>query len=482
MNFAVLWVPDFALYALCRSEPGLVGRPLALTEGEGRRATILQASPEAHPVKPGYPVTLAMARCPGILLREKNAEAETQAQRLLIGTSFTLSPRVEATASGLCTVDLQGADPKQTEVALRLALAELEQAGIPARAGVGPTPLVAGYAAKQADPLLWVSDARKFLSLLPLAYAEPSALQAEIIGGWGLKTLGDFTALTKAQVGERLGSDGVALWERAAGEATRVLRTIEPARAFAAEWVYEPPIESLEPLLFKLRRYAECVALELRGAHQVAEALSLTLLLEDDKDYHRSFELPEPGAAVDSWIRVIQAHIDTVKTEARVRGVRLVARPTRPPQKQDGLFDTGLKDPELFWETLARVSAIVGKERVGTPRHLNTHRPDSFLIETPPDVVPPAEPLPLHPPTGGVLRRFRPAVPVQVALQENRPAGLQGGVSGPIHRLVGPWKLSGEWWHQGGWASETWHVELPGGAVYQLARTSEGWEIEGVID
>jgi hypothetical protein len=29
---------------------------------------------------------------------------------------------------------------------------------------------------------------------------------------------------------------------------------------------------------------------------------------------------------------------------------------------------------------------------------------------------------------------------------------------------------------------ETWHVEMDTGEIFQLARTAEGWAIEGVID
>ena len=47
--------------------------------------------------------------------------------------------------------------------------------------------------------------------------------------------------------------------------------TPEPARSFAAEWLDEPPIESLEPLLFRLRCFAERVALELRGLQLAVE-------------------------------------------------------------------------------------------------------------------------------------------------------------------------------------------------------------------
>ncbi|HZP58806.1 MAG TPA: DNA polymerase Y family protein, partial [Opitutaceae bacterium] len=419
MNYAVLLVPDFALHALRRSEPALAGRPVALIAGEGRKAVITEVSPEAKGVEPGFAATLAMARCRGIVLKTRRPEAETEAQRLLLAAAFTLSPRVEATAHGCCTIDLQGADEARTESAMRARIAELAQAGLPARAGAAATPLLAGYAARCAEPVLAVRDAKKFLESLPLGLAGPLPAQAEILRNWGLKTLGDLTALTKADVGLRLGAEGVALWERAAGETTRVLRLAEPAKTFAAEWAYEPPVENTEPLLFKLRRYAERIALELRAAGFAAEALALTLRLEDETDYRREFRLPEAGADVDSWLRVLQTHLETVRTAARVAGVRLVATPARPAVKQNGLFDTGLVDPQAFWENLARVGAIVGHERVGTPAMADTHRPDAFVLEKPAEAVPaPAAP-PIHPARGGVLRRFRPPRPVRVFFEKN---------------------------------------------------------------
>jgi len=482
MNYAVLRIPDFALHALRRSEPALAGRPVALSTGEGRKAILTEVAPEAAGIAPGFTVTLAMARCPGIVLRTRDPDAEIEAQRLLLAAAFTLAPRVEATAAGCCTVDLQGAQADRTEAAVRQRLAELARAGLPARAGVAATPLLAGYAARSADPVLVVRDPARFLQSLPLAVAEPSAAQAEILRSWGLKTLGDLTALAKADVGQRLGAEGVALWERAAGETARVLRLVEPTKSFVAAWTYEPPVESVEPLLFKLRRFAERIAFELRAASLVAEALTLTLLLEDETDHRRNFRLPEPGADVESWLRVMQTHLDSLRTAARVSGVRLSAAPARPPIRQDGLFETGLTDPQAFWENLARLGAVVGDARVGTPVLCDSHRPDAFILEKPPETVPAPAPPPLHPPRGPVLRRFRPPRSVRVLLEEERPVAVTGPLTGRLCAATGPWRVSGEWWMPGSWAVETWQVELAAGGLYQLARTAEGWWLEGVLD
>ena len=71
MNYAVITVPDFALHALRRSDPALAGRAVALVAGEGRKAIVTEVSPEVTNVAPGLAATLAMARCPGILLRPR---------------------------------------------------------------------------------------------------------------------------------------------------------------------------------------------------------------------------------------------------------------------------------------------------------------------------------------------------------------------------------------------------------------------------
>jgi protein ImuB len=483
VNYAFLTVPDFALHALCRAEASLRGRPVALVAGEGRKAKVTAASAEAPGIAPGLTATLAMSRCPGIVLRTREPAAEAEAQRLLVAAGFTLSPRVEATASGSCTVDLRGAERTRTEALMRRHAAELAGAGLPLRVGAGATPLLASYAARCAAPVLIVDDTPQFLAPLPLAFAEPTAEQEGILRGWGIATLGALTALPKAEVGRRMGAAGVLLWERAAGEATRVLRHVEPAQSFAAEWSYDPPVESVEPLYFKLRRYAERVALELRGAGFVAERLALTLLLEDETDHRREFRLPEPGADVEGWLRVLNTHLATVRTEARVAAVRLVATPARPPEKQDGLFDTGLRDPASFWENLARLSALVGDDRVGTPVLQDTHRPDSFRLEKPAEAVAPALRAPVHPVHGPALRRFRPAWEVQVACEEGRPVRLGGGrLAGEVRAALGPWRGEGDWWKPEAWAAETWQVELAAGGLYLLAQTAAGWSVEGMLD
>ena len=482
MKYAVIVVPDLSLHALLLNEPDLAYRPVALIEGEGRRAVVVQFTKQAEGIEPGLAVTLAMARCSGLLLRQRNHEAETVAHRLLAAAAFSFSPRVEVTGVDHYTVDLQGADPAETESSAARCVLDLKRAGLPAKVGVGETPLLALYAARCAESVLVIRDTREFLCELPISMAEPSPEQAEVLQGWGIGTLGQLTAIAKTGIAQRLGTAGVALWERAAGEVSRSLRLTLPSQSFAAAWDYEPPIENIEPLFFKLRRYADCLSLELRSAGYVAESLSLTLDLEDETDYHRDYRLAEPNTDVESWIKVLHSQLETLSLPARVSSVRLVAKQTRPQVKQDGLFDTGLRDQQAFWENIARVEAILGSGRIGTPAIANTWRPDSCTMEKPLESVPPSDVPAVHPERGGILRRFRPAKEVMVVLENARPVGVSGFVNGHFRAVTGPWRLSGDWWKPECWAFEIWQVEMESGGIYQLARKAEGWWLEGVVD
>jgi hypothetical protein len=57
-----------------------------------------------------------------------------------------------------------------------------------------------------------------------------------------------------------------------------------------------------------------------------------------------------------------------------------------------------------------------------------------------------------------------------------------GQLGGDVCAASGPWRSEGEWGTATAWAVELWQVELAAGGLYQLARTANGWCVEGVFD
>jgi protein ImuB len=494
--YAVIHLADFALQALLRNDPAFATapeRPVALLDAERRDAIIiaLTSSARAAGVELGQSAPQALARCAKLILRTPQPTAEEEARAALLAAAFSVSPMVEATAPGLCTLNLAGRPRDCREPALRGALDQLQRFGLIATAGLATTPLLAFYAAAQAsaaEPLCVVDNGRALLEALPISAGEPSREMASILAGWGVHTLGDLTRLPKADVTQRLGPEGLALWERAAGETHRPLQLYTPPPVFTASMEFENEIETLEPLLFILRRFLDRLALELRNASKAAAEIKIALDLADDTRYERSFRLPEPTTREEILFRTLHTHLETLHTPAAIKALRLELEPTRPLERQHGLFDSALRDAHGFAETLARAVAIVGSGGVGTPVAENSHRPDAIRLTAPPPIVPASSAgEPLHPPQGPALRRFRPPLPAKVELSRNghSPAYLWADdIQGEVKGYLGPWSSSGDWWEIGrAWHHEIWEVELESGGLYRLLNSADGsWYLEGEYD
>lgn len=488
--FAVLHLADFALHALLRHAPDLGARPVALLSSDRAKATVvaLTAAARTRGVTAGLTAPQALARCADLIIRPTDPTAEAEASAALLAAGRLLSPTVETTAPGIVTADLRALPAVKRTPLVRTALDQLEELTLPATAGLAATPLLALYAARQSVATLprlrLVNDGRAFLAPLPLAAADPAPELAAILLSWGVTTLGQLTALPKTDVAQRLGPAGLALWERAAGETTRPLVPAVTPPVFVAERELEHAVETLEPLLFLLRRFIDRLALELRAAALAASDMTLTLSLEDESQHERHFRLPEPTAHAELLFRTLDAHLETVRTTTAVVGLRLRLTPTRPLARQHGLFDTGLRDPHGFADTLARTTALIGTGRVGTPRSGNTHRPDVCRLDPPLPTVEPAAPEVL-PRLGLALRRFRPPQPATVELIEGRAPGYvwTAGRQGAVHAHRGPWHGSGEWWQpEESWEREEWDVALADGGLYRVLRTPDGWWLEGEYD
>jgi protein ImuB len=499
--FAVLHIADFALHAVLRTAAGPAARPAALFADTGKRSVVLAANPSARTagVELGMTAPQAVARCPELIIRAPHAAAEAEARAALLAVGFTLSPAIEDTAPGVCTADLGGADPEKRVSACHAAAIELTSLGLPATAGLARTPLLALYAARGAaqlhpglrtsrdrlpPPVVHVTDIAGFLAPLPLSAADPSSELAAVLHNWGLRTLGDLTALPRDEIVRRFGAQGLALWQRAAGGAPRPIHPVTPSLEFFAAMELEEAVETLEPLLFLLRRFLDRLTLELRASQHVAAEIELQLKFEDDTTYQRSFRLPEPTTDAEILFRTLHTHLESLTTAAAISALSLRLTPTRPLVRQQGLFETGLRDPHGFAETLARISALIGDDRVGTPQLENTHRPDAVKLIAPPAVVPPPRETPLHPPLGAPLRRFRPPLPARVELTAGLPTYLwTEHVRGEISARSPTYPSSGDWWQPDrAWARTAWDISLAEGGLYRLLLVDQAWFIEGEYD
>src|SRR3989449_10014715 len=206
-----------------------------------------------------------------------------------------------------------------------------------------------------------------------------------ILHKWGIHTLGQLAALDKEQLGIRLGPEAVRMWERASGKSERLLKLVRPPESFDESFEFENEIETAEPLLFMLRRFLQQLALRLGATYLVAKELTLRITFAnppqdgsaaaDKQRYERCFKIPQPTNDVDLLFRMLHTHLENFKSEHPIIAVALNAQPIKPAREQFGLFETTLRNPNQLYESLARLTAFLGADRVGTPVLEETHRP-----------------------------------------------------------------------------------------------------------
>jgi protein ImuB len=312
--------------------------------------------------------------------------------------------------------------------------------------------------------------------------AEVSQIIA-ILHKWGIHTLGQFAALEKDQVSLRLGPEAVKMWERANGRSTRLLKLLQPTESFVEVFEFENEIETIEPLLFILRRFLEQLTLRLGALYFVARELKLRITFSDKKCYEHLFKIPEPSNNLELLFRMLQTHLENFKSESPIIAVALEAEATKPGQQQFSLFESALRDPTQLSETLARLTGLLGAERVGTPVLEDTHRPDTFRLEPFSWELPEPKATSEAPAPTFALRRFRQASPAAVLLEKNQPVHLRTAVlKGAVVTQNGPYRASGNWWDEKMWTRGEWDLQLETGTLCRCHQTNETWEIDGIYD
>ncbi len=363
----------------------------------------------------------------------------------------------------------------------------LQQLNLRAQLGIAATPNISLLAARAAKPMLVVDRVDVFFQSLPLPALEPPPHLLHILQRWGIHTAGAFLALGKDAIADRLGAEALELFERASTHTIRPLNIVRPTDTFEERSEFEVQIETIEPLLFVLRRFIEQLATRIGLTYRVVAELRLTLTLESGASYKRTFKVPAPTANVETLFRMLHTHLENLQTDAPLLSLRLAAVPVRAEGQQFSLFESALRDPNHFHETLARLSALLGNERAGTPIAQNTHQPDAFRMEVPAFHTAQAsetESIGQNSKRFGLcLRRFRPALHTRVLLKEDRPAHIEALPHGRVKQARGPFRTSGKWWVQKqGWLRQEWDVELASGELYRLCESQGEWTVEGVYD
>jgi len=439
---------------------------------------------------------------------------------LPIATDF--SPRVKRVSEGEVLLDVSGLGGligPPDEIARQLARA-LVDAAIAANVAIAPTTTVARLLATQASPD-GPLDTDRFHEL-PVALLEPletlppampprdRARPYETFQRWGIATLGELAELPAAELSSRLGRRGIALQRLAQGLDPAPFVPDGETPRFIDRLELEWPIDALEPLSFVLARLLEPLSAALERADRGAVALRLDLRLTDRSTHARVLQLPAPMRDPRVLRTLLLLDLESAPPPAAVDIVAIELDPAPSRITQFSLLQRALPSPETLSTLTARLSALVGELRVGSPALLDSHRPDAFAMEgyAPEQGARSARSAEVRSAevrtedtegeglatdarsadVGPVLRRQRRPQVIHVSIERGRPAHIassrRGVPHGAIVQAAGPWRLSGGWWTDRDWNRSEWDVALKNGAVCRIYqdRVTDRWFLDGVYD
>jgi protein ImuB len=187
--FATILIPNFYLQAALRHQAISLETPVALINEKDKKPVIIQLNraAEAAGVSNGMTPSQGLARCLPLLIKTRSASQEKSIQEIALHYAFSLSPYVESTGAGVCTVEFMERQSLQharlAEQAGRLfskvseVIDQLAGCEIIAQAGLSKTPDTSFLAAHLAHPVLYIEDPKEFLAPLPI---ETLAISSEV--------------------------------------------------------------------------------------------------------------------------------------------------------------------------------------------------------------------------------------------------------------------------------------------------------------
>ena len=518
----MLWCPDWPITAALRE----LGLPFDASLALMDKGEVYACSPAARSegVKRGLRLREAQARCTDLIVKHYDPALDERVFEPVIAAIEKIMPGVQLLRPGLCAIHAQGPSRYygcETSAASVL-LSTLSTLGLTtARIGVADSPFAAEHAARATEVLegaeqdsIWVvppGESPQFLSSFPLEVLSEPRL-AVLLRRLGIKTLGDFSALTVGDVRNRFGLEGAIAHRKASGLDHRsvVVRTPPPELDVVVD--FEPALGRIDQLAFAFRTSAGRFVDRLRDAGLVCTVVRVVLHSESGEVSDRLWRHPRWFDADDLLDRVRwQLQGGGLIEHGLQSGITRVQ--TIPDTVEDlgdhadGLWGTG--PDEGIHNGLSRVQSMLGHGAVLTAmiaggRMLKDRRvliPWGDLSGLNPTAVRATRQLPWP----GTLPGPAPATvfdsPREVhvidasgrsvdvdgrGMLTNAPAQFTPPDSNArqhrVHHWAGPWPINERWWDASGRVLNRFQLVDETGAAWLLLLEDHRWWAEASYD
>ncbi len=474
----VVWCPDWPVTAagLEAVVPGAVV--------SGALVEACSAAARAAGVRRGQRVRDAQRHCPGLVLRDRDTDAEGRLFESVAAAVSGVTPWVEVVRPGVCAIPVRGAaryhggaarDSNSPEESLRIHVQDtVVELGFDCGAGIADGLFAAELAARAGEGGVVVAagGAAAFLAPYPVSVLDRPELTGVLVR-LGIRTLGAFAALPVRDVTGRFGADEVRAHRLARGLYPRPPAPRAPAADLTMTTEFDPPAVAAEQVIFAAKTLAERLHGALAAAALTCVRLGVEVTGADGRTLARLWR--HDGAlsalAVAERVRWQLSSWETDPGQEGVGGVTLLR--LLPDQlvaddgRQEALWGEAAISDHVA-RAAARVQAMLGHQAITRPYPAGGRGPGEQIVRVPYGDLPPAR-TPAGPWPGRI-----PDPPPSVVHPEPLPAAVTDAagapvlvnermaVSAPPHEVqiagrrlpvtawTGPWPARERWWDPAG--------------------------------
>ncbi len=520
-----VWCMDWPAVAAANAASLAATTPVAVTLAN--RVVACSAAARAAGVRRGLRRRESQARCPDLHVVAADPGRDARFFEPVTAAVDDLVPRVEVLRPGLLVLSVRGAARyfgSESAAAERL-VDTVSAAGAECQAGIAdqlPTAVFAARAGRIVEPgadAAFLAD----LSIRELA-TEPSlsgdgrAELVDLLWRLGIRSIGQFAALSRADVASRFGADAVVAHRFARGEPQRGPSGREPAAELNAEMACDPPIDRVDAAAFAGRSLASQLHQTLMSAGVGCTRLAIHAVTANGEELNRVWRCAEPlteDATADRVRWQLDGWLNNRfrRAGAQRPGDRQGERPTAPVtmlrlQPVEVVSAEALQLP--LWgglgeedrlrarRALVRVQGLLGPEAVQVPVLSGGRGPAERITLVPlgDELVPRADP---RQPWPGQLPEPSPAVllddPVELVDAQGNPVRVTSrgmfsadparlDAHGPLRWWAGPWPVDERWWGPERSRGRTARAQVlaDGGRAFLLCYRQRRWYLEGIYE
>ncbi|MDB6009946.1 MAG: polymerase family protein [Gammaproteobacteria bacterium] len=404
---------------------------LAITDRAGARRVIIAANEAARlaGIHVGMQAPHALLREPELRLVDRCKADERRALRALADWSLQFSSTVH-TEPGRWLIWLEiGASLSYFEglPALRSRI-ELGVSALHYSASIGIAPTLEAAAlfalAANIPPATERDQIEPFAAALPLALLALDNKVIDQLRATGLTTIGEVLEIPTAALARRFGQEVVTYLRRLQGDHPDPRKLHRPSETYRRRYDFADPIQSVEGLLFPLRRLLQEFEGYLRGRDCAIQRLEITLRHRDSPESSFTLHTSAPMREALRLFALLREKLERTSWASPVTEVIVTAQEFLAPEVLQGDFFDDSQRQNAGWTALVdKLRARLGEQAIRRLGLRDDHRPEhAWCIQHDTSVTGTDEPFPERP-----LWLFEPTPIARPTKLLGRPERIEAG-------------------------------------------------------